>query len=108
MRIMTTRKLCFYSPDRKEKFQTSGNRIIEDCPEWAQNDDMFKAALRAGILTLLAKPVLAKEEVAIQEAAPANAHEEAKLAEEKGSEEAEGNAKDPEEAPKKKTSKKKA
>lgn len=74
MRIMTTRKLCFYTPDRKQKFETQGNRIIETCPDWARNDDMFKAAVRMGILTCLME-MSTKEEVAIQEAAPANAHE---------------------------------
>lgn len=81
MRIMTTRKLCFYSKDRKEKFETSGNRIIETCPAWAKEDDMFKAAVRAGILTCL-MDMSSKEEVKVQEAAPSNAHEEKKLAEE--------------------------
>lgn len=81
MRIMTTRKLCFYTPDRKQKFETQGNRIIETCPDWARNDDMFKAAVRMGILTCLME-MSTKEEVAIQEAAPANAHEAAAKAEE--------------------------
>ena len=74
MRIMTTRKLCFYTPNREEKFETQGNRIIETCPDWARDDDMFKAAVRAGILTCLME-MSTKEEVAIQEAAPSNAHE---------------------------------
>ena len=81
MRIMTTRKLCFYTPDRKQKFETQGNRIIETCPDWARDDDMFKAAVRTGILTCLME-MSTKEEVAIQEAAPANAHEAAAKAEE--------------------------
>ena len=76
MRIMTTRKLCFYTPDRKQKFETQGNRIIETCPDWAKDDDLFKTAVRAGILTCLME-MSTKEEVAIQEAAPANAHEQA-------------------------------
>lgn len=74
MRIMTTRKFCFYSPDRKEKFTTAGNRIIEDCPSWAREDALFKAAVREGSLTCL-MGMSTKEEVATQEAAPANAHE---------------------------------
>lgn len=81
MRIMTTRKLCFYTPDRKEKFETQGNRVIETCPDWVEGDSMFKAAVRAGILTCLME-MKAKEEVAIQEAAPSNAHEAAAQAEE--------------------------
>lgn len=78
---MTTRKLCFYTPDRKEKFETSGNRIIESCPEWAKQDAMFQIAVKAGILTCMMEMGL-KEEVAIQEAAPSNAHEERALSEE--------------------------
>lgn len=81
MRIMTTRKLCFYTPDRKESFTTKGQRIIEDCPSWVKEDELFKVAVKAGILTcLVAAPT--KNEVAIQEAAPSNAHEAQELAEE--------------------------
>ena len=75
MKIMTARKLAFYSPDRQERFISKGGRIIEDCPEWAVNDAMFKAAEKAGILTRLMDTTSTKEEVKIQEAAPANAHE---------------------------------
>lgn len=81
MRIMTTRKLCFYSPDRKEKFETKGGRIIETCPDWTEKDSMFQAAVRAGVLTCLME-MKTKEEVAVQEAAPSNAHEAAEKAEE--------------------------
>lgn len=78
MRIMTTKRFCFYTPDRKEKFVTQGNRIIEDCPEWAQSDLTFKAAIRDGSLTCLAKMEAVKE-VDLQESAPANAHEAKKV-----------------------------
>ena len=107
MRIMTTRKLCFYTPDRKQKFETQGNRIIETCPDWAKDDDLFKTAVRAGILTCL-MDMSTKEEVAIQEAAPSNAHEAAAKAAELGVTVAEPKEVAVEEAPKaKKKSKKK-
>lgn len=105
MRIMTTRKLCFYTPDRKQKFETQGNRIIETCPDWAKNDDLFKTAVRAGVLTCL-MDMSTKEEVAVQEAAPANAHEAAAKAEEAIEEVAEPEEVAEEEAPKKKSKKK--
>lgn len=82
MRILTTRKLCFYSKDRKEKFETQGARIIENCPDWAKDDAMFQAAVRAGVLTCI-MDLSSKQEVKVQEAAPSNAHEEKALAEEK-------------------------
>lgn len=104
MRIMTTRRLCFYTPDRKQKFETQGNRIIETCPDWAKDDSMFKAAVRAGILTCL-MDMSTKEEVAVQEAAPANAHEAAAKAEEATEEVAESEEAT-EEAPKKRSKKK--
>lgn len=75
MKIMTARKLAFYSADRTQKFMSAGNRIIEECPDWAAQDAMFKAAEKAGVLTRLAEQTSTKEEVAIQEAAPANSHE---------------------------------
>ena len=103
MRIMTTRRLCFYSPDRKEKFETKGNRIIETCPDWAEKDSMFQAAVRAGILTCLME-MKTREEVAVQEAAPSNAHEAAAKAEEVKEEATEEVV---EEAPAKKSKKKK-
>ena len=72
---MTARKLTFYSPDRSERFTSKGNRVIEDCPDWAAKDAMFMAAEKVGILTRLAETTSTKEEVKIQEEAPANAHE---------------------------------
>ena len=76
LRIMTTRKLAFYSPNRDERFITQGNRIIEDCPEWCKEDLMFKAAEKAGILTELLLNTSTKVEQKIQEEAPKNPHEE--------------------------------
>lgn len=75
MRIMTAQKLAFYSADRKEKFVSAGNRVIEECPDWAAKDAMFQAAEKVGILTRLAEKASTKEEVKVQEEAPANAHE---------------------------------
>ena len=80
LRIMTTRKLAFYSPKRDEKFITQGNRIIEDCPEWCKQDLMFQAAEKAGILTELVLNTPTKVEQKIQEEAPKNAHEEKEVA----------------------------
>lgn len=53
MRIITTRKLRFYTKDRKESFVTEGNNIIQECPDWAQEDSMFKAARATGQLQIL-------------------------------------------------------
>lgn len=53
MRIITTRKLRFYTKDRKESFVTEGSNIIQECPDWAINDDMFKAAKSTGQLQIL-------------------------------------------------------
>ena len=75
MKIMTARKLAFYSHDRQERFISKGSRIIEDCPDWTVKDAMFQAAEKAGILTRLMDNASTKEEVKVQEAAPANAHE---------------------------------
>ena len=53
MRIITTRKLRFYTKDRKESFVTEGSNIIQDCPDWAMDDAMFKAAKASGQLQIL-------------------------------------------------------
>lgn len=53
MRIITTRKLRFYSKDRKQNFVSSGNNIIETCPDWAVDDDMFKAGRASGIVQII-------------------------------------------------------
>lgn len=98
MKIMTARKLAFYSADRKERFVSAGNRVIEECPDWAAQDAMFQAAEKAGVLTRLAEQTSTKEEVKVQEEAPANAHEVAKPAEEE--------AEEPVKVTKKKSSKK--
>ena len=75
MKIMTARKLTFYSADRSQRFTSAGNRVIEECPDWAAKDAMFMAAEKVGVLTRLAEQTSTKEEVKIQEAAPANSHE---------------------------------
>jgi len=75
MKIMTARKLTFYTADRSQRFTSAGNRVIEDCPDWAANDAMFMAAEKVGVLTRLAEKTSTKEEVKVQEAAPANSHE---------------------------------
>ena len=93
MRIMTARKLTFYSKDRSQKFTTAGNRVIEDCPDWAEKDSMFVMAEKAGILTRL---VLAssKAETKAQEAAPKNAHEAKKATSKKKEAAAKGEVKE--------------
>lgn len=53
MRIITTRKLRFYNKDRSETFVTAGSNIIEDCPDWAYHDSMFKAANAHGVLQII-------------------------------------------------------
>lgn len=103
MKIMTARKLAFYSADRKEKFVSAGNRVIEECPDWAAKDAMFQAAEKVGVLTRLAEQTSTKEEVKVQEEAPANAHE---VAEEKLAEGDAHEVAEPEEEPVKVTNKK--
>lgn len=61
MRIITSRRLRFYSPDRQLNFVTSGNNIIEDCPDWAKEDGMFKAARASGVLQLISTKKEEKE-----------------------------------------------
>lgn len=74
MRIITTRKLRFYTKDRSENFVTSGNNIIEDCPDWIKEDRLFNLALRDRTLQVISsgrqQKVLENEKVL-----PQNAHE---------------------------------
>ena len=73
IRIITTRKLRFYSPDRTENFVTSGNNIIEDCPDWAEKDGMFQAAKAHGVLQVITAP--AQKVLENNLVLPQNAHE---------------------------------
>ena len=76
MRIISSRKFRFYSPDRSEAFLTEGKNIIQDCPDWAKEDDTFQAALAAGLIQIISsravQKVMEKEPEKIM---PQNAHE---------------------------------
>lgn len=61
MRIITTRKLRFYSKDRKQSFVSAGNNIIETCPDWAVDDDMFKAGRASGVVQIISSRSEQKE-----------------------------------------------
>lgn len=78
MRIISSRKLRFYSPDRKESVVTEGKNIIQDIPDWATQDGMFKLAKSSGIISILSTRALEKKaENNPEQVVPQSAHEEA-------------------------------
>ncbi len=79
MRIITTRKLRFYNKNRTESFVSSGNNIIETCPDWAMEDAMFKAGRASGVIQIISSRSEQKElENNPEKHLPQNAHEEIK------------------------------
>ena len=78
IRVITSRKLRFYSPKRDENVVTEGHNIIQDLPDWVVNDNMFKMAKNSGILQVLNNSRAVKEaENNPEKVVPQNAHEEA-------------------------------
>lgn len=78
IRVITSRKLRFYSPKRDENVVTEGHNIIQDLPDWIVNDNMFKMAKNSGILQVLNNSRAVKEaENNPEKVVPQNAHEEA-------------------------------
>lgn len=60
MRIITTRKLRFYSKDRKKSFVTEGNNIIQEMSEEFTQDSMFRSARAAGVLQIISSEKIQK------------------------------------------------
>ena len=78
IRVITSRKLRFYSPKREENVVTEGHNIIQDLPDWVVEDNMFKMAKTSGILQVLTNSRAIKEaENNPEKVVPQNAHEEA-------------------------------
>lgn len=76
IRILSSRKLRFYSPDRKESIVTEGKNIIQEMPEWVVKDSMFKTAKNCGIIQVLeSRSVQKVAENNPEKLVPQNAHE---------------------------------
>lgn len=83
MRIISSRKLRFYTKDRSETFVTEGKNVIQDCPDWAKDDDTFQVALSAGLIQIISSRSVQKQmENKPEEVLPQNAHEAKALMEE--------------------------
>ena len=80
IRIISSRKLRFFSPDRKESIVVEGKNIISSVPDWAVNDSMFKAARSAGLIQILSTAKeLKRVENNPENVVPQNAHEAKKM-----------------------------
>lgn len=76
IRIISSRKLRFYSPDKKENIVTEGKNIIQDLPDWVAQDDMFKLAKNSGIISILSTRSIEKvAENSPEKVVPQSAHE---------------------------------
>ena len=76
MRIISSRKFRFYTRDRAESFVTEGRNIIQDCPDWAKEDDTFQAAHAAGLLQIISSGAMQRKvENEPEKVLPQNAHE---------------------------------
>jgi len=90
IRIISSRKLRFFSPDRKESIVVEGKNIISSVPDWAVNDSMFKAARSAGLIQILSTAKeLKRAENNPENVVPQNAHEAKKMEKDNSSEEVE-------------------
>ena len=114
MRIISSRKFRFYTPDRSESFVTEGKNIIQDCPDWAKDDATFQAALSANLLQVISSASAQRKlEKEPEKILPQNAHEAKALLEEPQSkvhmseEASEKIQEEAQEAPKKKRNRKK-
>ena len=88
IRIISSRKLRFFSPDRKESIVVEGKNIISSVPDWAVNDAMFKAARSAGLIQILSTAKeLKRAENNPENVVPQNAHEATKKMEKDNSSE---------------------
>lgn len=76
MRILTSRKFRFYSPDKKESVVSEGKNIIQDVPDWVVKDGTFQAAKAANLLQVLSTSRILKEaENNPENLVPQNAHD---------------------------------
>lgn len=83
IRVISSRKLRFYSPDRKENVVTEGKNVIQDLPDWVVQDGMFKLAKNSGIIQILSSRSFEKvAESNPEKVVPQSAHEEAPVQEE--------------------------
>ena len=78
IRIISSRKLRFYSPDRKESVVSEGKNIIQELPDWVVQDGMFKLAKNSGVISVLSSRKGEKiAENNPEKVVPQSAHEEA-------------------------------
>lgn len=76
IRIISSRKFRFYSPDRQENIVVEGKNIISTVPDWAVNDGTFQAARAAGLIQILSsKQELKQAENNPEKVVPQNAHD---------------------------------
>ena len=84
IRIISSRKFRFYSPDRQENIVVEGNNIISTVPDWAVKDGTFQAARAAGLIQILSsKQELKQAENNPEKLVPQNAHDHGAKEEEK-------------------------
>ena len=76
IRIISSRKFRFYSPDRQENIVVEGKNIISTVPDWAVEDGTFQAARAAGLIQILSsKQELKQAENNPEKVVPQNAHD---------------------------------
>lgn len=80
IRIISSRKFRFYSPNRQENIVVEGKNIISTVPDWAVNDGTFQAARSAGLIQILSTTKeLKRAENNPENVVPQNAHEAKKM-----------------------------
>ena len=76
LRIISSRKFRFYSPDRQENIVVEGKNIISTVPDWVVEDGTFQAARAAGLIQILSsKQELKQAEDNPEKLVPQNAHD---------------------------------
>ena len=76
IRIISSRKFRFYSPDRQENIVVEGKNIISTVPDWAVKDGTFQAARAAGLIQILSsRQELKQAENNPEEVVPQSAHD---------------------------------
>ena len=76
IRIISSRKFRFYSPDRQENIVVEGKNIISTVPDWAVKDGTFQAARAAGLIQILSsRQELKQAESNPEKVVPQNAHD---------------------------------
>lgn len=83
IRIISSRKLRFYSPDRQQSVVAEGKNVIQDLPDWIVKDGMFQVAKQSGIISILStRAEQKKAEENPERVVPQSAHESAPVSEE--------------------------